>query len=342
MEDYRQSLYIQKRSMDFRGLPKIELHLHLDCSLSFQVASRIDPTLDRSKYRRNFIGPVRCHDLADYLTRAEHGIRLMQTPQQLEWVTLDLMDQLRAENVLYAEIRFAPLLHTRKGMEPGEVVAVVNRALEKGIAATGVEARLILCTLRHFNGQESMQSVRLVEQFPGTHVVGFDIAGDEAGYPVDEHIPAFQYAREKGILCTAHAGEARGADSVWEVLRSFTPQRIGHGVRCSEDPGLVSHLKSEKIHLEICPTSNLQTNMYEKLAGHPVNALYQQGLSIGINTDGRTISDVTLTEEYHKLNATFNWQKAHLLQCNLNALEAAFVGKEIKAKIKERLLEGYR
>lgn len=328
--------------MDFRGLPKIELHLHLDCSLSYQVASRIDPSLSEEQYRQDFIGPVRCHDLADYLKRAEHGIRLMQSPQELEWVVLDLMEQLKAENVLYAEIRFAPLLHTRKGMAPEEVVAVVDNALGKAITATEVEARLILCTLRHFNESESLRTIQLVERFSGARVVGFDIAGDEAGYPVDEHIAAFRYARQRGIACTSHAGEARGADSVWEVLRNFSPQRIGHGVRCSEDPRLVGRLKENNIHLEVCPTSNLQTNMYEQLEDHPVDYLYRQGLSLGINTDGRTISDVTLEEEYRKLCSTFKWEKAHLLQCNLNALEAAFVEEEVKAPIRERLREEYR
>ncbi len=327
--------------MDFRGLPKIELHLHLDCSLSYQVASRIDPSLTEEQYRQDFVGPVRCHDLADYLTRAEHGIRLMQSPQQLDWVTLDLMEQLKAEQVLYAEIRFAPLLHTRKGMEPEEVVSVVNDALQSGIAATGVEARLILCTLRHFSEQESLQTIRLVEQFSGTNVVGFDIAGDEAGYPVDEHISSFRYACKQGIPCTSHAGEARGADSVWEVLRNFTPRRIGHGVRCTEDGRLVNHLKTNRIHLEVCPTSNLQTNMYEALDDHPVDFLYRQGLSLSINTDARTISNTSLEEEYRKLHDTFQWQKAHLLQCNLHALEAAFVEEGVKAPIRERLLAAY-
>ena len=328
--------------MDFRGLPKIELHLHLDCSLSYQVASRIEPSLTLEQYRHNFTAPVRCHNLADYLARAEHGIRLMQSPQQLEWVTLDLMEQLKAERVLYAEIRFAPLLHTRKGMTPEAVVSVVNDALEKGIKATGLEARLILCTLRHFSESESLQTIRLVEQFRGTHVVGFDIAGDEAAFPVAAHASAFRYARQQGIPCTSHAGEARGADSVWEVLQHFTPQRIGHGVRCSEDPKLVEHLKTSNIHLEVCPTSNLQTNMYEGLASHPVDYLYRQGLSLSINTDGRTISNVTLEEEYTKLCATFHWKKEQLLRCNLNALEAAFVENKVKEPIRMQLLAGYK
>lgn len=327
--------------MDLRGLPKIELHLHLDCSLSFRVVSRIDPTVSRERYRRNFVGPVRCHDLADYLTRAEHGIRLMQTAEQLEWVTLDLIDQLKEENVLYAEIRFAPLLHTRKGMAPEEVVATVNGALAKGMVDAGMEARLILCTLRHFSESESLQTVKLVEQFRGTHVVGFDIAGDEAGYPVGQHVEAFRYARQQGIPCTSHAGEARGPDSVWEVLRNFTPRRIGHGVRCSEDPKLVQHLKDAGIHLEVCPTSNLQTNMYDSLDNHPIGQLYREGLSLSINTDARTISDTTLEEEYHKLSSAFNWGKAHFLRCNLNALEAAFVDEEVKGRAREELLAGY-
>lgn len=327
--------------MDCKGLPKIELHVHLDCSLSYQVASRIDPTLSREEYQHHFIGPVRCHNLADYLTRAEYGIRLMQSARQLKWVTLDLLEQMKAENVLYAEIRFAPLLHIREGMTPEAVVAAVDAALVEGMAATGVEARLILCTLRHFSEEESLHTARLAKQFSNSCVVGFDIAGDEAAYPVDAHVSAFRYAREHGIPCTSHAGEARGADSIWEVLRSFQPRRIGHGVRCSEDPRLVEHLRAEHIHLEVCPTSNLQTNMYEGMALHPVGQLYSQGLSLGINTDARTISNTSLEKEYCRLHDTFGWEAEQLLQCNLHALEAAFVQEPVKKPIREKLLQGY-
>ena len=328
--------------MDFSTLPKVELHLHLDCSLSFAVASRIDPNISFEAYQRDFIAPVKCSDLSEYLTHAEHGIRLMQTAEQLEWVTLDLLQQLSLENTIYAEIRFAPLLHTRNGLKPEEAVDIVCSALSRGMEQAGLEARLLLCTLRHFTEAQSLETIRLAERFKGPVVVGFDIAGDEAGYPVDNHIKAFQYARNRGIPCTAHAGEARGADSVREVLEHFRPCRIGHGVRSVEAPELLMQLREQGIHLEICPTSNVQTGVCEDIDSHPAEILFRSGLSLNINTDGRTLSNITLTEEYQKLHRHFGWGKGHFLQTNLMALEAAFIPQALKEKLKAKLRKAYQ
>lgn len=328
--------------MDFIRLPKVELHLHLDCSLSYAVASRIDPSITAEAYRRDFIAPVRCHDLAEYLTHAEHGIRLMQKAEHLEWVVWDLIRQLEEENVRYAEIRFAPLLHTREGLAPDEVVEIVAGALLQGAAGSNLEARLILCTLRHFSEAQSMDTARLAERFFGEAVAGFDIAGDEAGFPLASHIAAFRYARERGIPCTAHAGEARGPDSIREVLEHLRPARLGHGIRSVEDPSLVQYLKQQQIHLEICPTSNIQTGIFDDIGRHPIGRLYQQGLALNINTDGRTLSNVTLAREYQNLSLHFGWGREHFLRTNLMALDAAFIPAALKEKLKAELREAYR
>ncbi len=327
--------------MKFSALPKIELHLHLDCSLSYDVVRKLNPAVTIEEYRAHFVGPPKCRDLADFITRAVKGIELMQTLEQLRLVTLDLFDQLKADNVIYAEIRFAPLEHLQKGLKPAEIVRSVDEAMEEGIRQTGVQAGLILCTLRHYSEAQSMETVRLVEHFKGTHVVGFDIAADEAGFPIDNHISAFQYAGEKGINCTAHAGEARGPDSVWETLRHFHPSRIGHGVRSAEDPGLMAFLKAQNIHLEVCPTSNVQTNVFDKITGHSADKLYRAGISMSVNTDARTISDVTLADEYATLHRVFGWEKAHFLRCNLEAVEHAFAEETVKAGLRERLAAGF-
>ncbi len=324
--------------MNFRNFPKIELHLHLDCSLSYRVVQQLDPLVSPEEYERNFKAGTNCHNLLDYLSKAIRGVVLMQDEKALELVTLDLFDQLKDDGVIYAEIRFAPLLHLQKGMLPADVVEVVNGAIVKGREKTGIEASLILCTLRHFSTGQSMETVKLVEAFRGTNVVGFDIAADEAGYPVDPHVAAFQYAREKGLHVTAHAGEACGPHSVWETLTRFYPSRIGHGVRSVEDPLLLEHLKKEKIHLEICPSSNIQTGIYPGIADHPVNILYETGLSMSINTDGRTISNVTLADEYQRLNQTFGWTEKEMIQCNLNAINAAFLPDHRKQALKDRYL----
>ncbi len=327
--------------MDFTKLPKIELHLHLDCSLSFEVVRQISPAITYNDWRRSFIAPPKCTDLADYITRAVKGFELMQTKAHLRLVTLDLFQQLKADCVIYAEIRFAPLLHLQGGLTPSEVVQAVNNAVIEGIETTGVEASIILCTLRHYSEAQSMETVQLCEQFKGTYVAGFDIAADEAGFPITNHIRAFEFAKAAGIPCTAHAGEARGADSVWETLRHFHPARIGHGVRSVEDAGLLEFLLRENIHLEVCPTSNVQTNVVDAFENHPADWLFRSGVSMSINTDARTISDVTLASEYQNLERVFQWKKEHFLRCNLEAIEHAFISKEKKLRLKEKLMEGW-
>lgn len=327
--------------MDYRLLPKIELHLHLDCSLSYKVVQQINPAITADEYNQSFIAPPKCTDLNDYLKRAVKGFELMQTKEQLQLVTLDLMEQLKADNVIYAEIRFAPLLHTAKGLTAFEVVETINDALTVGIYNTGVEARLILCTLRHYYEEQSLETVKLVEQFRGSKVAGFDIAGDESGYPIDAHISAFRYAKEKGLHVTSHAGEACGAVSVWETLQHFHPSRIGHGVRSAEDERLLDHLKKEQIHLEVCPTSNVQTNVVNTISDHPANRIFNHGVSMSINTDSRTVSKITLSGEYHVMENEFAWTKEHFLRCNLEAIQHSFCDELLKEKLRQRMLEAY-
>ncbi len=327
--------------MNVQAYPKIELHLHMDCSLSYEVVSTIDPSISREVYLRDFVAPTKCTNLADFLTRAPRAIALMQTAERLRLVVMDVFEQLQRDSVLYAEIRFAPLLHSEQGLSPEEVVVTVDAAVAEASAATGVEARLILCTLRHYTTEQSMQTVRLVERFRGSHVVGLDIAGDEAGFPLDVHIPAFRYAAEQGIFRTAHAGEASGAASVWETLRQLHPTRIGHGVRSGEDSTLLAELRARQIHLEVCPTSNIQTNIYETYADHPIDRLYREKVSLSVSTDTRTITPITLNKEYEQLQHYFSWNRQHFLHCNLSALQAAFLPEAKKIELAQRLQLAY-
>ena len=328
--------------MDWTQLPKVELHLHLDCSLSYDVVSRIEPSITLEEYRSRFIAPAKCSDLAEVLSRAPSSYPLMQTEEQLRLVTFDLFGQLRTDNMLYAEIRFAPLLHTERGLSPHQVVACVEAATAEAVRQTGIEARLILCTLRPFSEAQSLETVKLVEDFLGSYVVGFDIAADEAGFPIDAHIPAFRYARNRGIPRTAHGGEGRGPDSVWEILEHFAPSRLGHGVRSIEDPVLLERLRQHQIHLEVCPTSNIMTNIYNTYADHPIDKLYQEGLSVGVNSDARTLVNITPSQEYAMLHQRFGWDAQHFLRCNTDALKAAFVPEDVRDQLLARLAESYQ
>jgi len=321
------------------ALPKVELHVHLDCSLSYRAVSQLDPSISREQFDTEFVGPYQCKDLADFLTRAPRGFQLMQSRDALRLVTYDIFEQFAADNVIYAEIRFAPLLHLNNGLSVEEVVEAVDRAAEESIRATGIEARLILCTLRHFSSEQSLLTAELVRRYKGSRIVALDIAGDEAGYPLEPHIPAFRFAAECGVNRTAHAGEAKGPASVWETLRALDPERIGHGVRSAEDSELVDHLKKRLIHLEICPSSNIQTGIYAKYGDHPIDKLLRAGISLGINTDARTITNIHLREEYARLQKHFDWSSKEILVCNQAALEAAFVDSAVRQGLQRKLLQ---
>jgi adenosine deaminase len=327
--------------MNYQELPKTELHLHLDCSLSYKLVKRLRPETTYEEWVNSFVAPAKCTDLADYITRAIKGVELMQTTENIRLATLDVFEQLKNDRVIYAELRFAPLQHIAGGLSATAVVQAVNDAVKEGIEQFGVEARIILCTLRHYTEKQSLETVQLVKDFKGTLVAGFDIAADEAGFPIDNHITAFQVARANGIKCTAHAGEARGADSVWETLKNFYPLRIGHGVRSAEDDRLLEFLKKENIHLEVCPSSNIQVNVFDTIKQHSCNKIYNTGVSMSISTDARTITPVTLADEYQLLENTFDWGREHFLKCNLEAIAHAFIEEPLKQVLREKLLAGF-
>ena len=327
--------------MDLAALPKVELHLHLDCSVSFKVASSLRPSLSREQFQREFVAPAKCRSLAEVLTHATPGFELMQTEKALRLVTRDMFEQLAADNVIYAELRFAPLIHTQQGLSPDEVVGIVDDETRKASQESGIEARLILCTLRHFNEEQGLETARLVEKHRGSSVVGLDIAGDEAGFPLQPQVRAFEYATSHDLYRTAHAGEAAGAASVWETLDRLKPTRIGHGLRSVEDAKLIAHLKRQRIHLEMCPSSNVQTNAVATHADHCIDELMRDGVSVGVNTDSRTMGNLTLNEEYQRLHRAFGWNASDFLRCNRNALGAAFIPEELRAQFYERLTQAY-
>lgn len=331
-----------RERMELRSLPKIELHLHLDCSLSYQAVSALAPSVTREEYQRDYIAPARCANLADFLSRAPKGFQLMQTEDSLRLVTEDVFRQLIEDGVIYAEIRFALLLHTERGLSPERVVAVVEREVDRLIRETGMQAGLILCTLRQFTEAQSLLTAELVEKFRGSRVVALDLAGDEAGFPLDAHVGAYRYAREHGLFRTAHAGEGLGPESVWETLRLLDPHRIGHGTRSIEDPKLVEHLRRKRIHLELCPSANVQIiPSIGSMEEHPIDRLYRAGVSLNVNSDSHMLTPTTLTREYENLMSIFNWNREELLQTNLLGLEAAFVDNGVKQHLRKSLLEPY-
>ena len=319
----------------------VELHLHMDICMSFEAVASLDPGVDADTYRREFVGPERFDSLVSFLAFTGRHIELLQTERGLRTCMRDLRAQLAADDAMHAEPRFAPLLHLEGDLSAREVVEIV---LEEARAwqRDGLSCAVILCTLRHYSEAESIETARLVtaahsEELP----VALDLAGDEAGYPLSTHLPAFEIVRGAGGPFTVHAGEAAGAQSVREVLDHLRPRRISHGVRAIEDPDVVARLVREGVHLEACPSSNVQTSTVPSIAEHPIDALAKAGVSIGISTDQRGITDTTLTREMRLLVEAFGWDRAVLARRQLDALEAAFVTEPERARLRERLVESW-
>ncbi len=328
--------------MDVASLPKIELHLHLDCSLSYDAARQLVSGLTRSEFDAEYCAPSRCTNLAEFLSKAPKGVMLMQDESALRLVTEDLFRQLQADGVVYAELRFAPLLHTDCGLSAERVMETVCETTERMRKATGVDSRLILCTLRHFSEAQSMHTARLAEAYRGSLVAGLDLAGDEAGYPLGPHVAAFEYARNQGLFRTAHAGEGLGPESVWETLRELEPTRIGHGTRSVEDPALVQYLREQAIHLELCPSSNVQIiPSIADMSEHPIDKLYCAGVRLNVNTDSRMLTRTTLTREYAEVHRVFHWRPQDFLRTNLMAIEASFTDDATKANLRQTMITAY-
>jgi adenosine deaminase len=321
----------------YNKLPKVELHIHLDCSLSYDVVALLIPGISIEEYQNKFTAPKNCCSLNDYIECAQAAINYMQTKEQLRMVTLDLLAQFDADNVVYAEMRFAPLQHLQLGLTPEEVVQEVLNAIVEGKKLYKVEANVILCTLRNFTESQSMETAELALNFKNSGVVGFDIAADEVGFPLDNHVSAFKFAKSNDILCTAHAGEALGPNSVWETLEKLTPNRIGHGIRSIEDPSLIERLIESNIHLEVCPTSNQLTRVYPSLEEYPINTLYKTGVSMSISTDGRAISAVDLNEEYQFMTNQYGWTINDLYRINTEAIKHSFATEEVKVAVQAQL-----
>lgn len=319
-------------------LPKVELHLHLDCSMSFESVAALVPDMTRERYRSQFLAPAKCVNLVDYFRYLAAPLALLQTRCALRIATIDLLRQLADDNVIYAEIRFAPHLHLQEGLRVQEVVETVLAAVNEGKALYPVEARLILCTLRPDDTAQGFEILALVDRYAAQGVGGMDLAGDEAGYELTEHIPVFRRARDRGINVTAHAGEAAGASSVAEVVTELGVRRVGHGVRSIEDPAVIDLLLEHDVHLEVCPSCNIQIDVFRTYAEHPVDLLRKSGISLSINTDARGPTDLTLRQEYRRLQETFAWTARDLAAANLAAINASFLEESLRTELANSLV----
>jgi adenosine deaminase len=326
-------------SADFKSLPKIELHCHLDASVRVatvaELGRRIGLNLPTA-LEPALVAPEICSDLADYLVRIDLALEVMQHRDHLVRISREVVEDLAVDGTIYGEIRFAPQLHLRNGLTMQEVLNAVDEGLKQGERQTGMKTGLIVCCLRHESGERSLEIAKLAVN-NRDKVCALDLAGDEARYIGAPHAEAFALAKREGLRRTVHAGEAAGPESIREALDLLGAERIGHGVRIDESSELQERAKAARLPLEMCPLSNVQTRAANSLTEHPIDRLFRKGLHVTVNTDCRTVSFTTLTKEFERLENTFHWGVAEFHQCQRNSAEAAFVSDEVRAGLLRRL-----
>lgn len=309
-------------------MKKVELHLHLDGSIRPSTISEIlNINLEEAKKLSTI--ETKCASLKEYLTKFDIPLKIMQTKENLERVAFELAQDLQKDDVIYAEIRFAPNKHLKSGLTLDEVVT----AILKGLSQVPIKTNLILCMMRGDSYEQNLKVIKLAKKYLNHGVVAIDLAGSEASYPVNLYQELFEIAQKENIPFTIHAGEADEPLSVINAI-NLGAKRIGHGVRAIESEKALKLIKEKNITLEVCPKSNLDTNMYEKLSNHPIKKLYDMGLLVTINTDNRTVSNTNLTKSYQDLQEVFSFTKQDFLKMNENALQSAFLNQ---AEIEELL-----
>ena len=257
----------------------------------------------------------------------------MQTKDSLIKVASDLVSYLVSENVIYAEVRFAPIFHTKNGLSMEEVVEAVLTGLKSN---NKVKTNLILCMMRGMDKDTNFNVIEVASKYLGNGVCAIDLAGDECNYPLKEYLELFEIAKKKNIPFSIHAGEAGSAKEVKKAIEIGTT-RIGHGIHAIEDKNVLELLKEKNILLEICPTSNVQTNNVEDYYQHPINKLHKLGIKLNINTDNKTVSNISISEEYQKLKDNFNFSDDDFKKMNKNAIESAFISQEEKQELLKEL-----
>jgi adenosine deaminase len=328
-----------------RSLPKVLLHDHLDGGLRPQTAIELArdqhykglPTADAADLAEWFHRGAQRGSLPLYLEGFVHTCGVMQTEEALERVAYEMMEDMHRDGVVYVETRFAPVLHTAKKLHGDDVVNAVLKGLARGKKDFGVEYGLIICALR--NMQVSQEMAELAVDFRERGVVGFDLAGEEGGFPPKKHIDAFHYIQRENFNITIHAGEAFGIESIWQAIQWCGAHRIGHATRLIEDIGLdtrdptkilkmgylAQYILDKRIPLEICLSSNVHTGAAASLGEHPFGIYYRYNFRVTLNTDDRLMSDTTMTKEFALAHQTFKLDLDNLEKIAINSMKSAFI-----------------
>lgn len=314
---------------EIRKISKAELHVHLDGSLRIgtiiELAKQQGILLSEDQVKSLRV-PETYQDLNEYLKAFEIPIKVLQTKEALKRSVKEVLEDLKKDGVILAEIRFAPGLHINNGLSQEEVVRTVIEGMEE---VTDINAELILCCMRSEKNDYSrekinIETVRLAKKYLGKGVCALDLAGAEALYPVTNHYNLFELANKYNIPFTIHAGEADGPISIWNALE-LGAKRIGHGVSSIKDEALIKKLIDEDIVLEMCPTSNCHTKAVKSFSVHPIKELLKKGVKVTVNTDNRTVSNITLSEELFKLQNELGLTKKDIETLIDNSFKGSFI-----------------
>lgn len=327
------------------AIPKVLLHDHLDGGLRPQTVIDLAkdigyknlPTTDSSKLRKWFHDNAKRGDLPLYLEGFKHTTGVMQTEEAMERVAYEMMADMKKDGVVYVETRFAPVFHTLKGLHWEKVVSAVLKGLDRGKEDFKVEYGLIISAMRDMKLSQEM--AELAVDFRERGVVGFDLAGEEGGYPPKKHVDAFHYIQRNNFNITIHAGEAFGKESIWQAIQWCGAHRIGHATRLIEDMKLsrddpeevlsmgylAQYVLDKRIPLEICLTSNVHTGAVKTVKEHPFGVYHRYKFRVTLNTDNRLMSNTTMTKEYRLASDVFGLTLNDLEKLSINAMKSAFI-----------------
>jgi adenosine deaminase len=325
-----------------RAAPKVLLHDHLDgglrpstvIELAEETGYRDLPAYDPVELSKVLTAGAHRGHLNLYLDAFRHTVGVMQTAEALYRVAKECAEDLAADGVIYAEVRFAPELHTERGLTLDEVVAAVLDGFRAGRVKRPILIYSLLTAMR--TAAHSLEIAELAVRHRDAGVVGFDIAGAEAGWPPSRHLDAFQYIHRENFHITIHAGEGFGLPSIWEAVQYCGTERLGHGVRLADDieiaadgsvslGRLASYIRDRRIPLEMCPSSNVQTGAAPSIERHPLRLLRQLQFRVTVNTDNRLMSQVSLSSEFELLAREFGYGWADIEWLTINAMKSAFV-----------------
>lgn len=318
-------------------LPKTDLHVHLDGSLRLRTILELAqqhkivlPAADEDGLRAAMNLGKNCGSLVEYLKAFDVTLKVMQNAEALTRIAYELGEDAAKENVRYMEVRYAPMLHTRRGLKLTQVVEAVLEGLRAAQEKFGIESNVILCGIRNVSSESSLEMAELAVAYKGRGVVGFDLAGAEYDHPAKHHRAAFQLVRDNNINVTIHAGEAYGPESIAQAIHVCGAHRIGHGCRLRENGDLLHYVNDHRIALECCPSSNVQTGAIRDLRSHPIKLYKNLGLRVTVNTDNRLVTDTTVSKELWLCHREMGFTLEDLKAVILSGFKSAFMPFHVK------------